>query len=1643
MLWIFCVSITLAQNILTSYNSPCFIKNKGQWHQNALFQTRIEKNNIWFTNDAIIYDLFDLQADINKKNVGHVFKQKFINSQKFKTISDNILPGTFNFIKGNSIPSRTADVPAFKEIVQQDIYTGVYIKYYFNSNEFKYDIVVLPGNDPNVVKYYFEGIVGLPTLRYNNKLLKDELVIKTSVGEVVENIPVCYQNINGNKVVVNAKFKLSNDTISFSIGSYNTNEPLIIDPSVSLNTYLGGAGDEFGRSLDVDTSGNIYVTGLTRSTEFPITLGAYDITLNSANGTYDIFVTKFNRSASSIIYSTLIGGSSVDESTGIKVSQDGTAIVCGATSSIDFPRVNNSQIKKNGLDGIVFGLDPTGSSLKFSTFLGGDFDDKIEDIILDNKDTIYLVGSTNSNNFPISLNVLQSTYMGGEDGFITKLNPNGNSISSSTFLGGNNNDKAISICFAFNGDVCVTGKTESSNFPTKNGYRLTPIAGEDCYLVRLNRQLNVVNYGTYFGGANQEEPSSICADSLNNIFISGWTNSSDFPNLPASGIGNWFLIKFNSLVGIPSLEYSRMVGNINSALTTTMKCNSLGNSFVCGSGPDLKFIEFDPKGNFLPAISIDGTNIDEVAKGSYLSKYNDFYICGTTNSANLLQTSNAYDNILNLNSSSFNFDAFVIRFSFKNRPFAVFPNSRDLDTLICDTVRYDTIYIFNQGDSDLVIGRPYFLPDDGFYKIVFPPSSGTYLVAAKSTPLKIIVQFSTRINANKVSELVFLTNEEKPYKYNKIKYSAVRISPTIEFNNISVKFPKTTYCDSPIINDTTINVKNNGDDLVSIIGIRMSSGKNYIVNSKYNFPLVVNKQISIPINIKRNITSANTYKDTLIVDLKECNGEIKIPIESDIDSISFQALSGDTIRYKPLDVCNGVISDTQQINLINNGNIPVKIDSVFISNKSFKLIEKLPFMLFPGKVLNLNLVYSYNGSNAPIIGNINFLSNPCGFELKVNIFSEGIKSPVNPPILNVDYGKFYFCSNDKFVDSVLVFKNISNVIVNILPSQVQTHFQIIEPVNFPYVVKPGDEMKIKIRYQPKITGNILGVFKFPFYSGTCDDTLIVTTQGESISPSISTNEPFDVGEIETCKTSLDTFFIVKNNYETAFKIDSLKSINGNIREEKFPIIVPILDSVLVKIHFTPLTTDEISDTVLLFISYPCIDVKKVAIKAKKFGNVVMIDNNEIKFPPLINCNILQFPEVLLKIKNSSQSGLGNIISVKSVKINGSQIFKIYPDIIGKSLKINDTLNIIARMEPTMSGLFNAEAEIVFSPCNDTIIIKMIGTVDEPILPFAELPIFQPISIGDTGKTSVLIFNTTNAEVRVDSLSSILKPFRIISVIPSLPIIIKNRESFRINYEFVPEIIGNASVVNKVFYSEPCNFTNDIRLTGEGYIRKENIFMCINGKYGSNVGDTLEVKIVNQTPRKLLNKTTAEIYLSYSKNSLLLLPFKSSDTIINDSKNGSKIKINNIDELNYETLKLKFITLGSNIINPIIKIDSIKFSDTTLIPIFCQDSATIQVNNRCYLNGTHLGYGKNFLLKPNPNPASSDIVIKFGQLEDVETTIKIVDVNGKEVYTPLNNKFNRSGEYTLKFTSNDLPNGKYFIILLAGQFNALETLHISR
>lgn len=104
MLWIFCVSITLAQNILTSYNSPCFIKNKGQWHQNALFQTRIEKNNIWFTNDAIIYDLFDLQADINKKNVGHVFKQKFINSQKFKTISDNILPGTFNFIKEIQFP---------------------------------------------------------------------------------------------------------------------------------------------------------------------------------------------------------------------------------------------------------------------------------------------------------------------------------------------------------------------------------------------------------------------------------------------------------------------------------------------------------------------------------------------------------------------------------------------------------------------------------------------------------------------------------------------------------------------------------------------------------------------------------------------------------------------------------------------------------------------------------------------------------------------------------------------------------------------------------------------------------------------------------------------------------------------------------------------------------------------------------------------------------------------------------------------------------------------------------------------------------------------------------------------------------------------------------------------------------------------------------------------------------------------------------------------------------------------------------------------------------------------------------------------------------------------------------------------------
>jgi hypothetical protein len=237
------------------------------------------------------------------------------------------------------------------------------------------------------------------------------------------------------------------------------------------STFLGGSANEIAYGIAVDAGGNAYVTGSAQSTNFPTTAGAYQTTKPSPAYQDTVFVTKLNAAGTGLVYSTFLGGSGSETGYSIALDPGGNAFVTGNTSSTDFPTTAGAfqTAGGGGIDAFITKLNSTGTSLVYSTYLGGTGEDGACAIVADSSDNAYVTGYTYSANFPVSGGAYQSVNGGGEDGFVLKLNPTGTILVYSTYLGGSNSEIGRGIAVDSGGNVYVTGNTESTNFPATAG----------------------------------------------------------------------------------------------------------------------------------------------------------------------------------------------------------------------------------------------------------------------------------------------------------------------------------------------------------------------------------------------------------------------------------------------------------------------------------------------------------------------------------------------------------------------------------------------------------------------------------------------------------------------------------------------------------------------------------------------------------------------------------------------------------------------------------------------------------------------------------------------------------------------------------------------------------------------------------------------------------------------------------------------------------------------------------------------------------------------------------------------------------------------------------------------------------------------
>ena len=502
------------------------------------------------------------------------------------------LAGKSNYLSGRPENWRTG-IPHYARVGYREPYPGIDMVMYGSEGGLEYDFVVAPAADPGLIRLRFEGAEGL--------LIDDDgdLVVQVPGGEILQQAPIIYQEIEGVRRTVTGGYLLDGSgEVGFSLGEYDSTHPLVIDPVLAYSTYLGSGGPDFPEDITVDSNGYAYVTGRIESSSFP-TPGQ---TIGAPN-TSDVLVAKFNQAGDALVYATFVSGG---VGAAITVDPAGRTTVVGSTGSVNFTTVNAHQsvYGGGGRDAVLLRLNYQGTKLIYSTFLGGSDSDYARGVALDAMGQAYVVGDTLSTDFR-TMNAVLPQLKGARDAFVASYAVVG-AQAYSTFLGGSGDENGEDIAVSGTGDAYVTGLTESSDFPTLSSFQGDLGAHADAFVTRLT-PVGGLTYSTYLGGnANFDHGFGIDIDSSGDAYVAGYTNSSDFPTVAAfdgtrDGACRNFIARVKS--SGDSLVFSTYLGGSSPAY---VDCGSWGNDIALGPGGHVYVLGTTESPDFPTAAAIFG-----------------------------------------------------------------------------------------------------------------------------------------------------------------------------------------------------------------------------------------------------------------------------------------------------------------------------------------------------------------------------------------------------------------------------------------------------------------------------------------------------------------------------------------------------------------------------------------------------------------------------------------------------------------------------------------------------------------------------------------------------------------------------------------------------------------------------------------------------------------------------------------------------------------------------------------------------------------------------------------------------------------------------------------------------------------------------
>jgi len=667
------------QQARTAYGQlpMAFEPNMGQTDARVKFTARGSKYGLFLTNREAVLSLVHASTPLRMSLAG--------SNPNALVSGTDALPGKSNYLIGKD-PSRWhTDIPQFAKVHYSQVYPGVDLVYYGKQGELEYDFQVAPGADPRQVALEFAG---------TDKLRLDQngdLLLGANGGEMRLHAPQIYQTVAGEKKPVDGKFVLlAKQQVGFEVGAYDRRQSLIIDPVLTYSTYLGGSGAEsflVGTGPEItpiaiaaDNALSAYVAGTTSSGDFPVSVASPTVlspfqsclndpsqpqptTLPCADGNNDVFVAKLNPTGTAIVFATFLGGSGDDSAGGVAIGCGFNVVVAGTTTSNDFPVVSAFQSAQGAVNSHVFvsKLDPNGHALLYSTYLGGSGKDTAAGVAVDFRNKIYVTGTTNSADFPVTPDAFQLTPKAAQQVFVSKVDPfttSTQSLAYSTFFGGgdpvggtitaggiavDHNTAGVGVYITGTTNFQHTGGNATLDFPILNGLQSClnaptnpapcPAGGTkfDAFVAKLTPTAPIgshLNYSTYFGGTDNDFGNAIAVDNGGVAYITGKTSSTDIA-LPGTTAGS------TTTTVVPFQQCFGAGGAVNPVSPATCPAASGTDAYLAKiSSSTTSTSTSTPSQTLLYFTYLGGNGVDEGNAIAVDSTSGGAYVTGVTGSSN-------------------------------------------------------------------------------------------------------------------------------------------------------------------------------------------------------------------------------------------------------------------------------------------------------------------------------------------------------------------------------------------------------------------------------------------------------------------------------------------------------------------------------------------------------------------------------------------------------------------------------------------------------------------------------------------------------------------------------------------------------------------------------------------------------------------------------------------------------------------------------------------------------------------------------------------------------------------------------------------------------------------------------------------------